>query len=131
MTDRARDLRKNATATERAIWRLISTHRPRFTRQLIVGNYILDLACREAKLAIEFDGSQHIDSAYDAERTAFLEELGWRVVRFWNVEVAENPEGVVEAILAHVADILGPTHPRPLPSREGRTRESRSRSPTA
>ncbi len=119
MTDRARELRNNATDAERTIWRLIAPHRPRFTRQLVVGNYTVDLACREAKLAVEFDGSQHVDSTYDLERTAFLEGLGWRVIRFWNAEVAENPGGVAEAILAKVADILGPTHPQPLPSREG------------
>ncbi len=127
MTDRARALRTNATDAERTIWRLVSRHRPRFTRQLVVGRYILDLACREAKLAVEFDGSQHVDSAYDAERTAFLESCGWRVIRFWNAEVAGNAEGVAEAILAAVAEILGPTHPRPLPSREGRVRRARSR----
>lgn len=129
MTQRARKQRNGATETERTIWRLISSYRPRFTRQLVVENYILDLACRAAKLAVEFDGSQHVDSAYDAERTAFLEGLGWRVIRFWNAQVTENPEGVAEAILAHVADILGPTHPRPLPSREGISSRTRSRSP--
>lgn len=126
MTDRARRLRNGATEPERTIWRLVSIYRPRFTRQLVVGNYILDLACREAKLAVEFDGSQHVDSAYDVERTAFLESCGWRVIRFWNVEVTENPEGVAKAILAHVTDILGPTHPLPLPSREGRRMRTRS-----
>ncbi|MBX9796550.1 endonuclease domain-containing protein [Sphingomonas sp.] len=127
LTDRARDLRNNATEAERTIWRLVSSHRPRFTRQLVVGRYIVDLACRAAKLAVEFDGSQHVDSASDLERTAFLESCGWRVIRFWNAEVAQNPEGVAEAILAMVADILGPTHPRPLPAREGRIRNARSR----
>ena len=126
MTQRARELRNNATEAERTIWRLVSGHRPRFTRQLVVGNYILDLACREAKLAVEFDGSQHFNSTYDLERTAYLEGVGWRVIRFWNVEVAENPDGVAEAILANVADILGQTHPRPLPSREGRGMRNRS-----
>ena len=87
--------------------------RPRFTRQLVVGNFIIDLACREAKLAIEFDDSQHVDSEYDADRIAFLESLGWRVVRFWNSDVIENPDGVTEAILASVGDPCGPTHPQP------------------
>ena len=131
MTQRARELRNNATDAERTIWRLIANHRPRFTRQLVVGNYILDVACRNAKLAVEFDGSHHLDLTYDAERTSFLESCGWRVIRFWNAQVLENPEGVAEAILANVADILGPTHPRPLPSREGKIRKARSRSPDA
>ncbi len=98
-------------------------------RQLVMGDYIVDLACREAKLAVEFDGSQHLDSAYDAQRTAFLQSLGWQVVRFWNLEVIDNPAGVAEAILGKVADTLEPTHPQPLPSREGRVRKPRSRVP--
>jgi len=129
LTQRARALRNNATPAERIIWRLISSYRPRFTRQLVMGDYIVDLACREAKLAVEFDGSQHLDSAYDAQRTAFLQSLGWQVVRFWNLEVIDNPAGVAEAILGKVADTLEPTHPQPLPSREGRVRKPRSRVP--
>jgi BirA family biotin operon repressor/biotin-[acetyl-CoA-carboxylase] ligase len=100
---------------------LLSPYRPRFTRQHPVGNYILDLACRSVKLAIEIDGSQHIENVGDAERTAFLERLGWKVIRFWNSEVAENPEGVAERIIEEVAARLQPTHPQPLPvPREGR-----------
>lgn len=100
-------LRNNATRPERTIWRLIRYHRPRFTRQVVVGHYILDFACREAKLAVEIDGSQHLDRfAQDQESTAFLESLGWRVIRFWNSEVGENPEGVAEAILREVTATL-------------------------
>jgi very-short-patch-repair endonuclease len=121
MTSRARALRREATAEERAIWALLRETRPRFTRQLPVGPYIVDLACRSRRVAVELDGSQHLDaSSYDAARTAFLERLGWRVLRFWNSDVRANPEGVAEAILAVVGECGGPTHPRPLPcSREG------------
>lgn len=119
MTERARALRNGATDAERLIWRRVSGVRPRLTRQLVVGRYIVDLACRSVKLAVEFDGSQHIDSPYDATRTTFLETLGWRVVRFWNSDVVENPDGVAEAILAEVVNRLEPPHPRPLASREG------------
>ncbi len=117
MTERARDLRTNATEAERLIWHRVRHHRPRFTRQLVVGTYILDLACRTARVAVEFDGSQHLDSAYDVERTRFLESLGWQVFRFWNADVIANPDGVAEAILAAVTNPRGPT--QPLPSREG------------
>lgn len=111
-TQNARALRNGATRHERKIWWLIRHHRPRFTRQLVVGHYILDFACREAKLAVELDGSQHLDrSAEDQQRTEFLESLGWRVVRFWNSEVADNPEGVAEAIILEVAALLRRTHP--------------------
>jgi len=119
MTIRARSLRTHATETERLIWHRLSGVRPRFTRQFVVGHCIIDLACRSVKLAIEFDGSQHIGSQSDIERTAFLEGLGWRVIRFWNSDVAINPDGVAEVILAKVGGTHGPTHPRPLPFREG------------
>jgi len=127
MTDNARALRRNATPAERAIWHMISRYRPRFTRQLVIGPYIIDLACREATLAVEFDGSQHLDQqAADDARTAYLAANGWRVLRFWNGDAVGNPEGVVEVILDAVAERLG-THPQPLPSREGRARRPRNR----
>ena len=129
LTQRARELRNNPTEAENLIWLRVSRYTPPFTRQHRVGNYFIDLACRRAKLALELDGSQHIDSSYDETRTAFLESLGWRVVRFWNSDVIANADGVAEAILASVSDILGPTHPQPLPSREGRARTPRSRAP--
>lgn len=110
------------------IWRCLSVYRPRFTRQLVVGPYILDLACREAKLAIEFDGSQHLDAvAYDAARTEYLADAGWPVLRFCNGEVLENPDGVTVAIPEKAAECIGGTHPQPFPSREGRKREPRTR----
>ena len=85
--------------------------------------YFLDMACRTAKLALEFDGSQHQAAlAYDAQRTVFLEDAGWTVLRFWNGEVFENLEGVVTVILDKAAECLGGTHPQPLPFREGRRR---------
>jgi len=127
LTDRARELRNNATPQERAIWRLLSRYRPAFTRQLSIDPYTADLACREAKLIVEIDGSQHIDSSRDEVRTQFLEAEGWTVIRFWNSEVDENPDGVAEAILLKAAECLGGTHPQPLPFREGRQRRPRSR----
>ncbi|HLJ64308.1 MAG TPA: DUF559 domain-containing protein [Stellaceae bacterium] len=108
MTRRARELRRNATEAERIVWRRLSSHRPRFTRQLVVGPYIIDLACRQARLAIELDGSQHVDSPTDVRRTRFLEAQGWTVLRFWNREVAENPDGVAEAIIHKIAEFTAP-----------------------
>lgn len=81
------------------MWRILSAHRPRFTRQLVVGPYILDLACRSVKLAVELDGGHHWRTRdYDLARTEFLESLGWKVIRYWNSEVADNPEGIVGAL---------------------------------
>lgn len=124
-TDRARSLRRNATDAERKLWRLISRYRPKFTRQLPVGPYIVDFACREAKLIVEMDGGQHADSASDRTRDAFLAGEGWRVVRIWNNEMLANPDAVVAHIMAEAAECLGDTHPRPFPSREGRERRPR------
>ena len=125
LTRNARALRNEATAQERAIWHLLSRYRPKFTRQLPIGPFIADFACRQAKLVVEIDGSQHVDSADDVERTQWLEANGWTVIRFWNGDVNENLEGVVEAIIARTAECLGGTHPQPLPSREGRERRHR------
>jgi very-short-patch-repair endonuclease len=127
MTRRARSLRTGATKAERALWRLLSRYRPKFTRQLVVGPFILDLACRQAMLAVEVDGGQHADSEADSRRTRWLENEGWTVIRFWNNEVVENSIGVAEAILLKAAECLGGTHPQPLPSREGRPRRPRLR----
>ena len=127
MTRRARALRADATKAERALWHLLSRYRPKFTRQLVVGRFILDLACREARLAVEVDGGQHSDSDTDKRRTRWLESEGWTVIRFWNSDVTDNPDGVAEAILLKAAECLGGTHPQPLPSREGRERRPRLR----
>ena len=141
-TDRARQLRSEATDQERILWNRLSRYRPKFTRQLSIGPFTADLACRQARLIVEVDGSQHIDSVSDSQRTTYLESEGWTVIRFWNNEVTENPDGVGEAILLKAAECLGGTHPHRggrsvprtdqraatiLPSREGRTRRPRSR----
>ena len=74
LTANARELRSNSTKAERLLWVRLRRYRPRFTRQLVIEPYILDIACRQAKLAVELDGSQHADAiAYDNSRTAFLE----------------------------------------------------------
>ena len=102
MTRRARALRTGRTDAEALIWARLHAVRPRFTRQLPVGPYILDLACRKARLAVELDGGQHADSAYDAARTAMLERLGWTVMRFWNSDVFGDADGVAEAVLVRL-----------------------------
>jgi len=126
LTENARALRNNSTKAERLLWVRLRQYRPRFTRQLVIGPYIVDLACREARLAIELDGSQHMEAtiAYDRRRTKFLEEQGWAVVRLWNNEVEHNPDGAAEFVLERCGERLGSTHPKPLPSREGRRRRN-------
>jgi very-short-patch-repair endonuclease len=121
ITNRARTLRTNATPEERKLWSLISRYRPKFTRQLPIGPYIADFACRQARLVVEIDGGQHAESQRDATRDEWLRNEGWTVVRVWNSDVRENPIGTAESILARAAECLG-AHPQPLPSREGRKR---------
>jgi very-short-patch-repair endonuclease len=123
MTANARSLRRNATPAERLLWNALRSHRPRFTRQLVVGDVIIDIACRSVRIAIELDGGHHaMQTKEDRTRTAYFEARGWMVMRFWNNDVLDNAESVAEVILAAVAQAS--THPRPLPSREGRRRAS-------
>ena len=80
----------------------------KFVRQLPVGQYVADFACREAALIVEVDGSQHLESTHDEGRTRFLNAEGYAVLRFWNTDVLTNLDGVVESILAALA-----LHPSP------------------
>lgn len=119
ITRNARELRNNATDEERKLWRILGQYRPRFTRQLSVNPYIVDIAHRKAKLIIELDGSQHIEQAEpDGARTVYLEARGWMVLRFWNNEVHENVDGVAEKILETAAERLGGRELKAVPSRK-------------
>ena len=97
----ARNLRKNATIQERRLWNLLKNRKfynLKFKRQQPVGEYIVDFICKEAKIIIEVDGGQHNanDNVHlDKERTNYLENLGYKVIRFWNNEIYENIEGVL------------------------------------
>ena len=102
---------------------MISRLRPKFTRQLPIGPYIGDFACRQAKLVIELDGSQHAESIRDTRRDTYLQQEGWTILRIWNNQLDENPDGVFDAIVQRAAECLDGTHPQPLPSREGRNRK--------
>ena len=120
MTTRARELRQNATPAERMLWARLAPTRPRWTRQLVVGPFILDLACRSARLAVELDGGQHGEQLeYDGRRTDWLEARGWRVVRLWNSDVLAEPDAAATHVWRLAAECLGGTHPQPLPCREG------------
>jgi very-short-patch-repair endonuclease len=105
-TDRARQLRREATIVEKRLWWRLSARqldRHKFVRQLAIGPYFADFACREHRLVIELDGGQHAGSQTDPVRTAYLEAQGYRVIRFWNSEVIENIDGVLEQILQALA----------------------------
>ena len=98
----AKQLRKEMTKEERRLWYdFLRSYPVRFSRQKVLGKYIVDFYNAKAKLVIELDGSQHYESRNvktDAERTAFLEGDGLRVLRIPNSEVGRNFRGVCEYI---------------------------------
>ena len=102
LVSNARTLRKNMTKEERHLWYdFLRSYPVKFLRQKILGKYIVDFYCAEAKLIVELDGSQHYEDKgmeYDAERTAYLEQYGVRVLRIPNNEVSRNFPGVCEYI---------------------------------
>ena len=122
---RCRDLRKNQTSAEGLLWSLLRDRQLnglKFRRQHPMGGYILDFYCHEAQLAVELDGSGHLEAEqarHDEQRTKDLEALGVRVLRMWNHEVLSDPQSALLAILAAVEDSQQGPHPNPLPEGEG------------
>ena len=99
---RAKQLHRTMTPAEAQLWKHLRAHRigdVHFRNQHAVGNYILDFRAPRKKLIIELDGSQHLEQrGYDAERTAFLESKGYRILGFWNHDVLNNMESVLKVI---------------------------------
>lgn len=97
-TGRSRQPRRECSRAEQVCWELLRAKRMggvTFRRQHPIGPYFADFACVAKKLVIEIDGDHHafrVDA--DTRRTAVMEQLGWRVVRFWANETVANPEGV-------------------------------------
>ena len=104
----ARQLRKEQTDAEMLFWRLLRGRRLcgfKFRRQYPACGYILDFYCHDARLAVELDGGGHDveeQRLYDAERTRILEAAGIRVVRFWNNDVLNSLEVVLEELYAQL-----------------------------
>jgi very-short-patch-repair endonuclease len=115
----ARKLRRSSTDVERKLWHRIRDKQVedfRFRRQRPIGKFIVDFICLDAMLIVELDGGQHAEVvAYDERRTAFLESLGYRVLRFWNSDVIENMEGVLERLREELLNTRSPTPPSALP----------------
>ena len=112
----ARKLRREMTDAERRLWTQLRRHQLagfRFRRQFPVGPYIVDFMCLEAKLVIEIDGGQHLESASDAVRSGWLEGEGFRVLRFWNHDVLMRTRDVLAVILDALASVC--PHPNPPP----------------
>ena len=102
LTPLARELRKEMTRQERHIWYDFLRYYPaKVYKQKVIGNYIVDFYCHAAKLAIEIDGSQHYldeGAARDEVRTRYIASCGVEVIRFSNLDVDNNFEGVCETI---------------------------------
>jgi very-short-patch-repair endonuclease len=116
---RARALRQDMTKAERIIWYAVRAHRLQgaaFRRQTPIGPYIVDFVSHTAKVVIEIDGGQHFEDrqeARDARRDAYLASKGYRVLRFNNLDVVSNRDGVVSAIANAVSAARAPSLPSP------------------
>ena len=110
----ARNLRTNMTDAEQLIWSKIRRKQIgdlQFYRQKNVGNYIVDFYCPKGKLIIEVDGGQHLEKVgmkKDQERDRYLQKLGLTVLRFSDIDVLKNIDGVIERINEHIKSPLSP-----------------------
>ena len=102
LVSNAKTLRKNMTKEERHLWYdFLKTYPVQFKRQYSVGVYFADFYCHQARLIVELDGSQHYEpdkSEQDAQRTAYLEQQGLRVLRFSNLDVLRQFQNVCTVI---------------------------------
>jgi very-short-patch-repair endonuclease len=119
--DFARGLRRRQTDAERRLWARLRDRRllgAKFARQVPIGSYIVDFCCRERRLIVELDGGQHaVQADYDAGRTALLQALGYRVLRFWDNEALGNTDGVLQRIAEALTTTAVRPSPRPSPQR--------------
>ena len=99
----ARQMRNNPTRAEHLLWQALrgKSLGVRFRRQQPLGPFVVDFYCSRARLVIELDGEQHASaekSRDDEERTRRLEEISCRVIRFWNGQVMNDLDGVIQTI---------------------------------
>jgi very-short-patch-repair endonuclease len=118
-TQIVRHLRRRQTDAERYLWFRLRNYRLgglKFSRQMSLNGFVVDFCCPDAKLVIELDGGQHADQVeQDSCRSKNLEMRGYFVLRFWNNDVLQNIDGVLEDILRTVDRLpFEPPHPTPL-----------------
>ena len=104
----AKALRQNATDAEAAMWRLLRHRRLvgfKFRRQVPIESFIVDFVCFERKIVIEIDGSQHFSSQRDARRDSVLAREGFRILRYWNNDVLQRSQSVLEDIFAQLTGV--------------------------
>lgn len=108
---RARQLRKQPTDAEQALWNLLRGRQLsgyKFRRQAPIGKYIVDFLCYRPGLVIELDGGQHQQQVnYDNRRTRWLESQGYPVIRFWSNQALAEPDALLEAILMALKKLEG------------------------
>jgi very-short-patch-repair endonuclease len=116
---RARQLRNNLTDAERRLWSALRGRQladVKFRRQAPIGPYIVDFVSFQCKLIIELDGGQHTEQVqYDGQRTEWLHSQGFQVLRFWNHQVFEDLDAILELIWRKVKD----RSPLPNPPHQG------------
>lgn len=107
----AKKLRHNMTKEEVKLWNKLKNRQfmnLKFRRQVPIGGYIVDFLCIDKNLIIELDGGQHNELKnieYDKDRTIYLEQQGYRVLRFWNNEVWNNFDGVIKKITDEIVPL--------------------------
>ena len=96
-------MRKEPTVEENKMWHiLLKRMKPRFLRQYVVGNYIVDFYCPKLMLIIEIDGEQHYlpeNEKYEKNRTRFLESEGYKILRFYNSDINRKIKNVEYTVL--------------------------------
>jgi len=116
-------MRKDMPEPEKRLWIQLRAARfqgIKFRRQKVIGNYIADFAANDPKLVIELDGGTHAERAdYDTERTRFLEAEGYRVIRFSNLDVMGNMDGILVRLGELIDDMGRSPPPTPSPKGEG------------
>lgn len=116
----AKQLRRTMTDAEHRLWKLVRAHRldgEKFRRQQPIGSYIVDFVHFGARVVVEADGGQHVQSSHDAARDAWLMHQGFRVLRFWNDDILLHTDAVLESIWKALRE-GAPSPPAPLPQGE-------------
>jgi len=106
LKERSRDLRKNLTDAEQKLWHMLRNKQindHKFRRQFVLGNYIVDFICLDKRLIVEVDGGQHMDNVdYDLLRDEWLKSQNFKVLRFWNNQVLNEIDSVLEVIVKNL-----------------------------
>ena len=108
--NKAKLMRSNMTDSEAKMWYYLRAKRffdLKFKRQVLIGNYIVDFVCEAQKIIIEIDGGQHNEDKHiihDEQRSFYLKNSGYKVLRFWNNDVLNNINSVLEVIRREVFD---------------------------